>query len=73
MNITYTQEPACESRAETRRRPVKRLRVVLEKGSAFNGWLIARTAKGQLPALDRSLRSKYSRHVGAKQMAKLSK
>ena len=81
MNITYTQEPASESRAESRRRRVLRYRIPAwsERATSdpvsnhpFTGMLIAATAKAQLPALRRTIRSKYAPHVGAKQMAKLS-
>jgi len=76
MNITYTQEISKEPRCEERRRPVKRYLVPngqWSKGAEFtsnypfSGMLIAGTAKGQLPALRRSVRSKYTPHVGQKQ------
>lgn len=78
-DITYTMEEPRGPRCEERRRPVKRYRVPSESRPGdytsqsnypFTGMLIAATAKGLLPALRRSIRSKYTRHVGSKQIAK---
>lgn len=70
MNLTYTQEEPKGTRCEERRRPVSCLRVAMTNGSAFNGWLVARSCRSVIRALDRSLRSKYVRHTGTKQLAK---
>lgn len=51
----------------------KYMRIAIPGGHCFNGCLIARTAKKLLPALDRSMRSRYARHIGKKQKAKAAK
>lgn len=79
-NQTYTTTATYESPADERRRPVKRYQIPPEtrpgsidsvSNHPFTGMLIAATAKASLPALRRSIRSKYERHVGAKQREKM--
>ena len=67
---TYTTEYPTEPRCEERRRPVRYLRIMLDRGTSFNGCLIQNTAKRWIRKLDQSVRSKYVRHIGAKQLAK---
>ena len=78
---TYTTEYPKGPRCEERRSAVLRYRIPAEtrpginksvSNYPFTGMLIAATAKSLLPALRRSIRSKYGRHVGAKQLAKIS-
>ena len=80
-NEKYTTVYPSEPRCEIRRRPVKRYRIPAEtnprscesvSNHPFTGMLIAATAKASLPALRRTIRSKYERHVGNKQLAKIS-
>ena len=80
-NATYTAEYPKGPRCEERRSQVLRYRIPAEtcpgshesiSNHPFTGMLIAATAKSLLPALRRSIRSKYERHVGAKQLAKIS-
>ena len=74
---TYTFESnTLIPRCERRRRQTKYLRVPatygpeLNSNHPFDGMLIARTAKGYLPALRRRANSRYEPHVGKKQLAK---
>ena len=69
-NETFTAEYPKGPRCDERRRRPSYLRI--NHDSAFNGWLVESKAKRWVKALDRSFRSKYSRHVGAKQLAKAS-
>lgn len=79
-DITYTTEESKGPRCEERRRPVHRYRIpssyesdgdYYKSNYPFTGMLIAATAKSLLPALRRSVRSKYTPHVGAKQQSRL--
>jgi hypothetical protein len=78
--INYTTEEPKGPRCEERRRSVKRYRIpaIYESGDdyyksnhPFTGMLIAATAKSLLPTLRRSIRSKYTPHVGTKQQSRL--
>lgn len=77
-DATYTTEYPKGPRCEERRSVVLRYRIpAMTSGGEtyisnhpFTGMLIAATAKSLLPALRRSIRSKYERHVGAKQLAR---
>ena len=80
-DATYTTEYPKGPRCEERRSRVLRYRIPAGQyrdmdrfisNHPFTGMLIAATAKSLLPALRRSIRSKYERHVGAKQLAKIS-
>ena len=78
MDTSHVNEVPKVPRCEERRRPVLRYKVPATtlrgethvSNHPFTGMLIAATAKGLLPALRRSTRSKYFPHVGTKQRMK---
>lgn len=79
---TYTTEYSKGPRCEERRRQVKCLRIPAgyetsdnysKSNYPFTGMLIQLTAKRWLPALRRSVRSRYMPHVGAKQLVKAAR